>query len=658
MCGLAGLLGPYSAEEIRAAATRMADSLQHRGPDDEGVWLCSDSPLALAHRRLSIQDLSSLGHQPMVSNSGRMVIAFNGEIYNFKKLADELSDLGVTLKGGSDTAVILAAIECWGMNKALSKSEGMFAFALVDVANRTITLARDRFGEKPLFYGWLGNTFLFASELKAIIAALGRRPDIDYTAMAAYLRFGYVPSPHSIFKNIYKLVPGSSLTINFDQFNFPELFSAMPQSNPTMVCPELYWDFDEVISDAQSNIITDEREAIEELHSTLKECVKDQCIADVPIGAFLSGGIDSTLIAAVMQSVNSLPINTFTIGFKEKYFDEAPFASAISKHLGTNHHEFYVGEKDCLQLVSDLPKVWDEPFADSSQLPALLVTRMAKKHVTVCLTGDGGDELFCGYNRYLVGNWWADRTKYIPSGMKSIGASAISSVPFHVWEGLYDLYTKLSSKKATQANFAAKVQKVAGLLKADNSLEAYRFLLSYWDAPSDVTRSAEAKSILDYPCPVKLPDFLRVMMYWDQKGYLVDDNLVKNDRASMSVALESRLPLLNHRIAELSWRLPPSMLVRNRKTKWILRAVLDKYVPSNLIDRPKMGFSVPLASWLRGPLKDWSLDMLASADSIFPRASIESIERTWKEHDTNRYDHSNKLWSILMLIAWYKNPFN
>ncbi|KAB2889088.1 MAG: asparagine synthase (glutamine-hydrolyzing) [Desulfobulbaceae bacterium] len=657
MCGIAGIASchGWSSEALHEAAVSMAESLVHRGPDDQGVWVDPEHPIALSHRRLSIQDLSAAGHQPMASPSGRYQIVFNGEIYNFKEIAVKLGHLGYCFRGHSDTEVLLAAFEEWGVEATLRLSHGMFAMAIWDRTVKELLLCRDRMGEKPLFFGWARKTFVFASELKALHKIFPDALQVDYSALAAYFRFGYVPTPYSIFSDIFKLQPGTFLRVPIAAFSVSGQFNPLP--GQADFSPQPYWDVETIARNGLASPIVDESEAIERFDLLLREVVAQQKVADVPLGAFLSGGVDSSLVSAVMQAVSTRPVKTFTIGFREKEFDEAPYARAIARQIGSEHHEQYVSAEDGLSLIDDLPRYWDEPFADSSQIPSLIVARKARERITVCLTGDGGDELFCGYNRYFAtANLWHMRQK-VPSWLRKSAVELLGLFPPQVWQGGYSLFKRFIGDRRTQANVGLKVHKFAGLLGSDSLIDAYWFLMSCWQKPEDVLQHAqELPSILDRSPHPGMGCFIHDAMYWDQLGYLADDNLVKGDRASMACSLETRLPLLDHRIVEFSWRLPLAMKYRDGASKWLLRQVLYRYVPKDLIERPKMGFSVPVGEWLRGPLKEWGADLLhagnVQSSGLLDKKIILPI---WREHQIGRYDHSQKLWTLLMWLAWLRH---
>lgn len=654
MCGIAGIMAPstWTCQALRETAEAMSSTLYHRGPDAHGVWVDPQYQIALSHRRLSIQDLSSAGHQPMSSASGRFHIVFNGEIYNFKTLAKELHQIGYLFRGHSDTEVLLAAMEIWGIDKTLRLSRGMFAMAVWDRQERELILCRDRMGEKPLFFGWIDKCLAFASELKALKKVFRSALFIDDNALAAYFRFGYVPTPYSIYKNIFKLLPGTYLRMPL--VNNPSITKFNPLPDKTCLSPQHYWDLRVVARQGLDNLVIDEHEAVEQFDSVLNNVISQQKISDVPIGSFLSGGVDSSLVSAVMQAVSDSPISTFTIGFRENEFDEAPYARAVARHIGSHHQEYFVSANDGLALVEEIPRYWDEPFADSSQIPSLLVAKMARQKVTVCLTGDGGDELFCGYNRYFAIANLSSIQQHFPHTLRKFIGKSLAMIPPHVWQRCYLSYKRFMRDKHTHTNAGLKIHKLAGLMCTDSIYEAYFYLMSYWHKPGDILKhTQEVPSILDRESSPMLGNFIHDAMYWDQLGYLVDDNLVKGDRSSMAYSLETRLPLLDHRIVEFSWRLPLTMKYRNGKSKWLLRQVLDRYVPKSLIERPKMGFSVPIRDWLRGPLKTWAGDLLHQECSCGTGVlNAMNIKRVWQEHQRRSHDHSHKLWTLCMWLAW------
>lgn len=655
MCGIAGLVVPPDTNfSLHEHGEIMRDALTHRGPDSQGIWVNEQEGLVMAHNRLAIQDLSEQGHQPMWSPSGRYCIVFNGEIYNFKELAEELSAAGCHFSGHSDTEVLLNAIDKWGLQKAIQKSVGMFSLSIWDARERTLSFCRDRLGEKPLYYGWLNNCFCFASELKAIEAiAPQKNLEICQPGLLNYLRYGYISAPYSIYKDIYKLIPGTILS-----FPITEVFDRSdysPFADKSTPGPTTYWSAMSAANYGLNNPINNEDEAIMKLESLLHSTVKMQTIADVGIGVFLSGGIDSSTVAAIAQHNSTDKIKTFSIGFSEKEYDESLHAEKIAEHLGTDHSTINVTARDSLQIIPKLPSMFDEPFADSSQIPTYIVSEFARRKITVCLSGDGGDELFAGYNRYLSTDSIWRKVSPIPFPLRKLLGKAISTPTPKFWDGLYNGFHKVGRHgKEKQKLVGLKLQKLSGLMQQQDIMCGYDYLLSYWNQPEDIVsfdRDTDKKNLKQ-----ELPsstNFINRAMFLDQTGYLPGDNLTKVDRASMAISLETRLPLLSHELFEMSWRIPVSMKVRDNTSKWILRQVLYKYVPRNLIERPKMGFSVPVAQWLRSDLKTWAdnlLGLIGTNGYEFLRK--EPIISTWHEHLSGRRDHSQRLWTILMLLAW------
>lgn len=640
MCGIAGLMNPQLDEQKATDRARsMIDQLQHRGPDDAGIWACKG--LALAQSRLAIIDISDAGHQPMTSENDRYVIVFNGEIYNHLSLRQELDQRGLSpnWRGHSDTETLLAILSAYDTQTALSKCIGMFAFALWDKKHRTLTLARDRMGEKPLYYGWQGNSFFFGSELKALRIDPDFKGGIDRQALQAFIQLAYIPAPRSIYENIKKMMPGSFVVIPQD---------LTPGTLPE---PETYWSLQEVVSQEVNTGISDQ-DALTELEGLLNSAVSQQMIADVPLGAFLSGGFDSSLISAVMQANSSTPIKTFTIGFNEKQYNEAEHAKSIASYLKTDHTELYIDSSQALNLVPDLPHLYDEPFADSSQIPTYLVSKLARNHVTVSLSGDGGDELFGGYNRYL----WAKRLwramGRLPSFGRKAGAGAIHAFSPQMWDSAFHLARPITPGSLRFKTPGDKLHKLADLLSAQHPQELYNRLISQWPPSADIVLGAE-RTPLPNISDDTLASFEAQMMYMDQTGYLPGDILTKVDRAAMGVSLETRIPLLDHRVVEFSWRMPLDKKIRNGRGKWLLRELLYKHVPQDLVDRPKMGFGVPIDAWLRGPLKDWAqalLDPSRLAAEGFLDA--HAIELCWQEHLSGRRNWSYRLWNVLMFQAW------
>ncbi len=646
MCGLCGFMAPaadLSAEAVAAAVTAMAETLVHRGPDDGGVWVDTAAGIALGHRRLAILDLSPQGHQPMVSACGRYVLAYNGEIYNFETLRRAL-DGEVQWRGHSDTEVLLAALARRGTAATLADLNGMFAFALWDRRERRLTLARDRLGEKPLYYGWQGGRFLFGSELKALIAHPGWASDIDRDALAAYLRLGYVPAPHAIWQGIAKLPPGTWLTLDAGRTE-PRLHS--------------YWSARAAVEQGLAHPFAgSEDEALDALERLLKDAIGLRMRADVPLGAFLSGGIDSSTVVALMQAQSSRPVRTFTIGFREAGYNEAEDARRIAEHLGTEHTELYVTARDGLATIPSLPHLWDEPFADASQVPTLLVSRMARRSVTVCLSGDGGDELFGGYSRYL---WTRDtwrRIGWLPPALRRALAGAVTAVSPGAWNRLLAPFGRLLPGPLAIANPGERLHKAVDILTGDSPEALYLRMLSHWQDPAALVIGAtEPPGVLTDPrLRPRTTDITETMMFADSVLYLPDDILVKLDRASMGVSLESRVPLLDHRVYEFAWTLPLAWKVRGRRGKLPLRRLLTRHVPPELIERPKMGFGVPIEHWLRGPLRDWAEAQLDPArlarEGILRPAPIRA---RWAEHLSGRRNWAYPLWNLLMFQAWLES---
>lgn len=642
MCGLAGFLGGYGTcppAQWPTLLQQMGDAIRHRGPDDSGVWIDEQTGVGLVHRRLSILDLSSAGHQPMMSANKRYVIAFNGEIYNHLELKRELGSSA--WRGHSDTEIMLAGIEAWGLEATLEKSIGMFAISLWDQQMRTLTLARDRMGEKPLYYGWQGKTFLFASELKALRVHPAWQGEVNRDALTLLMRYSYIPAPYSIFRGIYKLLPGTVLTLSVSDL----LLGHCPS-------PRAYWCVSEVAQRGiGSELDCSDQSAADQLEGLLRDSVHQQMVSDVPLGVFLSGGIDSSTVAAVMQAESSRPVHTFSIGFYEDSYNEAKHAKAVAQHLGTDHTELYVTSEQALAVIPELPRLYDEPFSDSSQIPTFLVSEMARKHVTVALSGDGGDELFGGYNRYVIGQSLWDRMQPFPLSLRQWGGRAIRRLSPSHWDRL----SFLVPESVRPVHIGDKLHKLAGVFGARTSDELYKGLVSHWDNSSSlVHQGQELGTVLDdqsrWP---PLSDFTQRMIYLDMVSYLPDDILVKVDRAAMGVSLETRAPFLDHRLVEFSWRVPLQMKVRNGQGKWLLRQVLYRHVPQQLIERPKMGFGVPIDKWLRGPLRGWAEDLLDESrlrqEGFF---DPNPIRQKWSEHLSGRRNWQHHLWDVLMFQAW------
>lgn len=647
MCGIAGILtaGPSAGSEAEVATTlrRMGQAIAHRGPDDVGLWQDAEAGIGFVHRRLSIVDLSPAGHQPMASHGGRYVIVFNGEIYNHRRLRAEIEAAagGQPWRGHSDTETLLGGIELWGLEAMLGRCIGMFAFALWDRQERSLTLGRDRMGEKPLYYGWQGETFLFGSELKALRAHEAFTAPLDRDAIALLMRMNYIPAPHSVYRGIAKLPPGCLLTVS----------SRMRDAQP-----RAYWTARGAISDGRARPFEGSAEqAVDALESLLKDAVAQQMEADVPLGAFLSGGVDSSTIVALMQAQSSRPVKTFAIGFDEDAYNEAHFAEAVARHLGTDHTSLYVSPKDALDVIPLLPAMYDEPFADSSQIPTHLVSRLARTHVTVSLSGDAGDELFCGYTRYLLGDRLWRRISRLPPALRRGLAGMITSLSPATLDRLMGTLEHLLPRRSRLAPWGDKLHKGARVMASPDSAELYRGLVSHWDDPAAlVLGSREPPTALtDGRMNVDDLNDVERMMAIDTVSYLPDDVLCKVDRAAMSVSLESRVPLLDHRVVEFAWRLPHSMKLRDGVSKWVLRQVLYRYVPQALIDRPKTGFGVPIGEWLRGPLRDWAEDLLDESrlrrDGIF---DAEMVRRRWSEHLGGRRNWQYHLWDVLTMQSW------
>jgi asparagine synthase (glutamine-hydrolysing) len=637
MCGIAGFWSTRLDDATAVHTLRgMTDALVHRGPDDAGAWCDPDTGIALGHRRLSIVDLSPLGHQPMASRGDRFRIAFNGEIYNYRALRDELIAQGDSFRGHSDTEVLLALVERHGLEAALGRCTGMFAIALWDRETRTLQLARDRFGEKPLYVARCGTGIAFGSEIKALRVHPAFSAQIDPSALALFLRHGYVPAPFAIFENVAKVEPGQIMT-----FATPEWSARTTR---------VYWSARQTAAHGLDNPLDDDpRACTDALDALMRSAVRDQMVADVPIGAFLSGGIDSSLVVGMMQAESTRPVRTFSIGFREDAFDESQHAEAVAKHLGTEHTSMFVTAQDALDVIPSLPAIYNEPFADSSQVPTTLLAALARKHVTVSLSGDGGDELFGGYERYAVAQRAWSRLSRVPHPMRAAMSGVVNAIGPEQWNRALRP-TGLHARGIT----GDRLHKLAELVDAPSSREFYRDLVSAWRRPQRVVRnSVEPMTALMQPFDGQRGGLLAEMMLRDQVSYLPDDIMVKVDRAAMASSLESRAPLLDHRIAEFSWRLPAHYWRRDGRGKWIVREVLDRYVPRALVERPKQGFGIPVSEWLRGPLRDWADDLL-SADALRREGLFvpEPIVTAWQEHRSGARNWSSSLWSVLMFQAW------
>ena len=641
MCGIAGRWDPDGRQDrdsLRRIGERMADVLQHRGPDDAGTFEDPVAGLVLAFRRLAILDLSEAGHQPMTSACGRFVMVYNGEIYNHRELRREL-EAHFVFRGHSDTEVMLAGFTRWGVAAAVERLNGMFAFAVWDLEDRSLTLGRDRLGEKPLYYGRLGGGFWFGSELKALRALEGSAPDLDRDALALFMRYGCIPAPHSVYEGVHKLPPGSLVKVR--------------DGRPAEPVP--YWSAVEQAEIGVRNTFTSSEQDLEDrLHDLLHESVGMRMDADVPLGAFLSGGIDSSLIVALMQAQSTRPVRTFSIGFSEAAHDEAPFAKLIAAHLGTEHTELYVTPADALAVVPHLPTIYDEPFADSSQVPTYLVSQLARREVTVSLSGDGGDELFGGYSRYaLLAEGWR-RLQRVPLTARKAGAAMIVRVPPRRWDAFFRAAGPMLPARARVSRPGEKLHKLASGLAFQRPEDVYLQFMSQWRHPEQVVLDAvEPLTPLTDGALTPLTDPGLRAMQLDATTYLPDDILVKVDRAAMAVSLETRMPMLDHRLYEFAWRLPRDLRNRPGEGKYLLRKVLDRYVPRAMVDRPKMGFGVPIGDWLRGPLREWGEDLLAPA-ALRSAGVLDAavVRQGWTDHLSGRADRKYEMWSVLMLQAW------
>ena len=640
MCGIAGFLDPKRRSgdtELTALAASMAGALRHRGPDAQGVWVDEAAGVALGHARLSIIDLSPAGAQPMVSACGRFAVSYNGEVYNAGELRAALERAGHTFRGHSDTEVMVEGFAAWGVRATVETLIGMFAFAAFDRKERVLTLGRDRLGIKPLYWGRVNGRVVFASELKAFAALPDFSPGIDAQALAAYLCVGYVPAPASIYQGVAKLEPGMLLEIH--------------AGGETRCQP--YWSLLDVATRGQAALLDiSEAEACERLEALLTDAVTRRMVADVPLGVFLSGGIDSSTVTALMQANSATPVKSFTIGFHEAGYDEATHAKAVAAHLGTDHTELYVTADEARAVVPKLPQIYDEPFADASQIPTFLVSEMTRRQVTVALSGDGGDELFAGYNRYGQGLRVARALRMLPRPLASCLSRMIGALPPATWDRLFEAVPAGMRPRLA----GEKLQKLAGVLGED-AAGYYRTLISPWAGAWSLVKGATQP---DQPAfgetvRARFGDELSWMQYADSVTYLPDDILTKVDRASMAVSLEARVPLLDHRVADFAWQLPASLKMRGGQGKWLLRQVLYKYVPKTLVERPKMGFGVPIDAWLRGPLKDWAADLLDPA--TMAREGLldpAPIQEKWSEHQSGRRNWQHFLWNVLMFQAWHR----
>jgi len=655
MCGITGVIEATgrSEGERTECIERMTAALHHRGPDAGDTWL--GEGVALGHRRLAIVDLSEAGAQPMHSACGRYVIVYNGEIYNHADLRRDLERAGAApnWRGHSDTETLLAGIAHWGLDETLRRGKGMFALALWDRRTRALSLARDRMGEKPLYWGWAGRALVFGSEIKSLRPHPGFEGALCRIAMREYFQYSYVPAPRSIHRDVYKLEPGCILEIAGPP-PAPPSGPLRPGDRHETLSIRRYWSLHEELEEGGEALIDDEEAALASLDGALRGAIGRQMLADVPVGAFLSGGIDSSLIVALMQAQSARPVRTFTIGFEEAAFNEAPYAAAVAKHLGTDHTEMTVTQADALDVIPNLPTLYDEPFADSSQIPTHLVCKAARSEVTVALSGDAGDELFGGYNRYFWGPRIWNRIDWMPLPVRRMLGGAVGAVPVRAWDGLGAAVARTGSRFAISRP-GDKAHKLARWMRTVRDVDdLYRSIVTDWAGTVVVPGSPPAPTLLDDPMPGRFADDpAGRMMVHDMRTYLPDDILCKVDRAAMGVSLETRVPFLDIDVMRVASRLPPAMKIRGGQGKWALRQLLHRHVPKDLIERPKVGFGIPVGEWVRGPLRPWAEELLADRTLVEEGfLDPEPIARVWDDHVSGRRDWTPRIWSVLMLQAW------
>ena len=645
MCGISGGWSRLRFQQLLDRLPAMTGALVHRGPDASGYWSDLDAGIALGHRRLAIVGLGVEGAQPMHSESGRYVITYNGEIYNHLELRSELAKGGKNLwRGQSDTETLLTCFDHYGIEETIKRCVGMFAMAVWDRNARELTLIRDRMGEKPLYYGYIDGSFVFSSELRSLAESTLRKLDTNRDAFALFLRYGYIPQPYSAYRGINKLQAGSLLRLTGNHLHSQKL-------------PEVrkYWDMEEFLPTSAS-VGVSTQEAVSRIEALLEQSVKGQMLSEVPLGAFLSGGVDSSTIVALMQKHSAKPIKTFTVGFRDEHFNEAVHAKAIAEHLGTEHTELYVTAQDALAVVPRIADIYDEPFSDSSQIPTFLISQLARTKVTVSLSGDGGDELFLGYARYpLLAKYWLTMG-VLPHGLRAVVSACLKSIPMGLWDNFFRLARPILSRTAYASANGWRLYRIADMLRLSDSAACYSEMMSHWGAGTSLVKGAlPLGHEMALPFNPELDGLMKKAGLRDMKSYLPDDILVKVDRAAMANSLETRVPLLDHRIVEFALSLPEALHRRDGQSKWLLRQVLYRHVPKALIDRPKMGFGVPLTDWLRGPLKEWAGDLL-SAENLSRIDMLESVPvvNLWKRHLAGTTDGQYPLWNVLMLLEWIK----